>query len=318
MITYRPFRNSDPPTLTKLWSSVDPIKGLMQPMSVAVLERHVFSKPYFDRHGLILAFEESRLIGFVHAGFGPNHDRSDLEMSIGVVCLVMVEQRPDHMEFRRGLVEQAEKYLIARGATKVSAGCVQTSSPFYLGLYGGSDMAGILESDVHNTQVFSEMGYQVARRNRLMARDVASYRAPMDRRQIMNKRTYVVNVEYDVRSRNWWEACQFGQTDRIRFDLRRRTGGTPVGEVTFWDMGMLNPTANGQMALGLLDLEITSEHRRKGLGTFLATDAMRQLKNTGAGIVLAQTCEVDEAASPFFEKLGFSNADRGCALIKQL
>ena len=318
MITYRPFRNNDPPALTQLWSSVEPVKGLMQPISASVLERHVFSKPYFDRSGLILAFEDSRLIGFSHAGFGPNADRSDLDMSIGVVCLVMVEPRQDHMDVRKGLIEQAEQYLVARGASEIRAGCIQTSSPFYLGLYGGSDMAGILESDPSNLQAFSDMNYVSERRNRLVARQVASYRAPIDRRQIMNKRAYIVDVDFDVRSRSWWEACQFGQTDRIRFDLRRRTGGTSVGEVTFWDMGMLNPTAGGQLALGLIDMEIIGEHRRSGLGTFLVTDAIRQLKTTGVGAVLAQTREGDEAAGPFFEKLGFETVDWGCELRKPL
>ena len=290
----------------------------MQPISVAVLERHVFSKPYFDRNGLIVAYEESRLIGFIHAGFGPNSDRSDLEMGIGVVCLVMVEQRDDHMEIRRSLIEKAEQYVADRGASEVRAGCIKTSSPFYLGLYGGSDMAGILESDAHNFQVFADMNYQPESRTQLMALQIANYKAPMDRRQIMNKRSYVVDVDYDVRSRSWWEACQFGQTDRIRFDLRRRTGGAPVGEVTLWDMGMLNPTTGGQPALGLIDLEIVGDHRRKGLGMFLVTDAIRQLQTSGVGTVLAQSRDGVDAVGPFFEKLGFETVDWGCSMNKSL
>ena len=145
VVTFRAFRNSDPPAIAELWSNADPVKGLMQPISVAVLERHVFAKPYFDRHGLILAFEEDALVGFVHAGFGPNPDRSDLDISIGVICLLMVRPRDDQLAIRQRLVEEAERYLLARGATEIRAGCIRTSSPFYLGLYGGSDMAGILE-----------------------------------------------------------------------------------------------------------------------------------------------------------------------------
>lgn len=318
MITYRPFKNSDPPLITDLWSNAEPIKGLMQPISISVLERHVFSKPYFDRNGLILAFEDSRLIGFVHAGFGPNEDRSDLDMNVGIVCLVMVERRDDHQIIRQDLIQRAEQYLAERGATEVRAGCVQTRSPFYLGLYGGSDMAGILESDIHNSATFAELNYETDQRSRLMARQVGNYRAPVDRRQIINKRSYVANVVYDVRSRSWWEACQFGQTDRIRFFLRPRSGGPSVGEVTFWDMGMLNPTSGGQLALGLINLKIDPEHRRSGLGMFLVTDAIRQLQPTGVGTILAQATDDLDAAHPFFEKLGFDTVDWGSSLHKSL
>ncbi|MCA9215418.1 MAG: GNAT family N-acetyltransferase [Planctomycetales bacterium] len=317
MITFRSFRNSDPPSIAQLWTNAEPVQGLMQPMSVAVLERHVFSRPYFDRHGMILAFEHERLVGFVHAGFGPNQNRSDLDMSVGVVCLVMTEQRDDHMEIRRALVERAEAYLQERGAKEIRAGCICTSSPFYLGLYGGSDMAGILESDKHNTALFEQMNYTAVRRTLLLSRSVANYRAPIDRRQLMVKRSYIVDVDFDVRSRSWWEACQFGQTDRIRFELRKRTGGPSLGEVTFWDMGMLDPARGGALALGLIDLEIVADVHRSGLGTFLVTDAFRQLQSTGVGQVLAQTAEGDEVANAFFAKLGFQTVDRGASLSKQ-
>ena len=44
----------------------------MQPMSIAVLERYVLSKPTFDPQGLIVATDEDKLVGFAHAGFGPD------------------------------------------------------------------------------------------------------------------------------------------------------------------------------------------------------------------------------------------------------
>ena len=49
-------------------------------MSVSVLERHVFSKPFFDRQGFILALQDGKLVVFVHAGFGPNEQLSDISM----------------------------------------------------------------------------------------------------------------------------------------------------------------------------------------------------------------------------------------------
>jgi hypothetical protein len=55
---YRAFRNTDPPQLAEIWRSQPPSRGLMQPMSVAILEHYVFSKPTFDSAGLIVAQSE--------------------------------------------------------------------------------------------------------------------------------------------------------------------------------------------------------------------------------------------------------------------
>jgi hypothetical protein len=68
LITFRTFRNSDPPRLAELWRSQPPQRGLMQPMSAGLFERLVLSKPYFDRDGLILAVNDDRIVGFVCFG----------------------------------------------------------------------------------------------------------------------------------------------------------------------------------------------------------------------------------------------------------
>ncbi len=55
MTYFRPFRNSDPPLLADVWRSQPSQRGLMQPMSAALLEQLVLSKPVFEREGLIVA-----------------------------------------------------------------------------------------------------------------------------------------------------------------------------------------------------------------------------------------------------------------------
>ena len=49
-------------------------------MSLSLVEAAVFSKPYFDRQGVIVAVDEGRVVGFAHAGFGPTADRSAIDM----------------------------------------------------------------------------------------------------------------------------------------------------------------------------------------------------------------------------------------------
>ena len=63
MIHYRSFRNSDPPALAEIWRAQPPAAALIQPATPALLDELVFSKPYFRREGLILAFEEQTPVG---------------------------------------------------------------------------------------------------------------------------------------------------------------------------------------------------------------------------------------------------------------
>ena len=76
LIEYRAFRNTDPPQLAEIWRSQTAQRGLMQPMSIVALERYIFSKPSFDRNGLIVAVDEGKLLAFAHAGFGSTPDQA--------------------------------------------------------------------------------------------------------------------------------------------------------------------------------------------------------------------------------------------------
>ena len=75
MIGYRIFRNSDPPHLADIWRTHAGRRGLMQPMTAALLEELVLSKPYFDPQGLIVATDGNHPVGFAHAAFGPTEDK---------------------------------------------------------------------------------------------------------------------------------------------------------------------------------------------------------------------------------------------------
>ncbi|MCE9556060.1 MAG: GNAT family N-acetyltransferase, partial [Planctomycetes bacterium] len=55
MITYRPFRNSDPPHLARIWRRQPPLRGRAPAMSAARFDELVLAKPYFDPQGLIIA-----------------------------------------------------------------------------------------------------------------------------------------------------------------------------------------------------------------------------------------------------------------------
>ena len=145
MVHYRTFRNTDPPQLTQVWNEVFAGNGGVRLASNNALEYCVFSKPYFDPAGLILAEEDGNCLGFGHGGFGPDAAGVGLSTQAGVVCLIGVQPAQRRRGIGRQLLERCEAYLRGRGARTLFAGQHPPLSPFYHGLYGGSELPGFLE-----------------------------------------------------------------------------------------------------------------------------------------------------------------------------
>lgn len=316
MIEYRSFRNSDPPALAEIWRSQPPERGLMQPMSAELFEEFVLAKPYFDNRGLIVAVDSGRPIAFVHAAFGPSEDQSRLSRRFGVTCLVMV--RSDYQ--RRGigaeLLARSEAYLRQGGAEVLYAGGLAPLNGFYLGFYGGSELPGVLDSDPRAQQLFLSRGYREVDRTHVLQRDLAAFRAPIDRRQMQIRRRSLVQGADDPRATNWWEACVWSGLERARFELVSREGNEVLGRATFWS---IRPLADswGVHAAGLTELEIEPAHQRQGLATFLLGEAFRQLQAQGVSLVEAQTMSRNTAALKLYEKLGFRLVDQGAVYRKE-
>lgn len=316
MIEYRSFRNCDTPHLTKVWNRQPHRRGLAQPVSPRVLEELVFSKIYFDRHGLILAWEGDRVVGFTHAGFGPNEAQDGISTEMGAICMLLVEPRDDAPAIAKGLIEQGEAYLRSHGTKLFYAGSVNPLNSFYLGLYGGSELPGILASDGDLIGYFEQSGYQEIDRCMVLQRNLRTrLEAPFDRRQRLVKRRYTVEVNRTMPKTTWWGACTAPYTDSVRLELLPRKGGPACGGLTLWTIEPLGRSW-GSASAGLCDLEVPPEMQRGGLATFLNTEAIKFLKTSGMGLVEAQTMRQNTAALGLYEKLGFEQVDQGVVMRK--
>ena len=182
MLTYRTFRNSDPPVLTSLWRSRAGQPGLLQPVSPELFEQLVFAKLYFDYAGLFLAWDDDVPVGFAHVGFGPTDDESSISTDIGVICTVLVRPGCAEAEVSAGLVDRCEDYLRRRGAKTICGGGLHPINPFYLGLYGGSELPGILDSDATARQAFAARGYQEVERTTVLRRELGGFESLVDLR----------------------------------------------------------------------------------------------------------------------------------------
>jgi ribosomal protein S18 acetylase RimI-like enzyme len=288
----------------------------MQPVTATLLEQLVFSKPYFDPNGLIVLLSDARPIGFVHAGFGANDEQTALSTDIGTTYQLMLRADRRNDALADELLRHGEAYLRERGAKVIYAGGVQPLNAFYLGLYGGSELPGILQSDPMFLAACARNGYREIDRVVVMQLELALFRAPITRTARQLRRDYCCQELQSPSARTWWEACTFGGFERIRFSLSRQGAGEAPAEVWFWDIEPLS-TFWGLPTAGMLDLAVGNDRRRQGLATYLLSEAFERLRNRGVMIVEAQTMQQNSPAIMLYEKLGFKKVDEGIVYRKQ-
>jgi GNAT superfamily N-acetyltransferase len=316
MLTFRTFRNTDPPALAAIWRSRAGQSGLAEHISPALLEELVFAKPYFDYNGLILAWDDNRPVGFAHAGFGPDATGAHISTELGVTCLAVVRPDTAESEVAAGLLQRSEQYLARRGAKAFYGGGIRPLTPFYLGLYDGSDLPGVLHEDIVAQELFRSHGYEEVDQTLLFRRELVDFHAVTDRRQMQIRRQMITEVTADPPARNWWEACTLSEFDLTRFELISRGSGPPAAWATFRSMEPSGTLTAGRVA-GLIELGVEPSHRRRGLAIFLLSEAFRQFLRQGIGAVETQTVRRNVDALGVFEKMGFEQIGQGSVFRKQ-
>ncbi len=314
MFEIRPFRNSDPPGLAAVWQSQPPHRGLAQPITAAVLELCVFSKQVFDPEGLLVAERDGEVVGFAHAGFGPDERGETVDATLGTTHLLMLRNDTQDDALADDLIARSEVYQRDRGASVHYAGGIRPLDAFYLGLYGGSELPGVLESDTRQTEHFLRNHYKPASRVVVLQRELVRFRlggGSRETRQI--KRDTSVEQTFMPPPRHWWEACVTGGQDRMRFALRERSTGAEIAHVIFWDIEPL-ATSWGIPTVGMTDLWVDPAHRRKRAATHLLNEALRHVQRRGASVVEAQAMEGNEAGLALYKALGFTQVDSGRVL----
>jgi ribosomal protein S18 acetylase RimI-like enzyme len=318
MICYRPFRNTDPPLLAELWCGQSPGRALVQPMTRGLFEQEVLGKPYFDRHGLIVAADGHRLVGFAHAAFGPTPDGSAISTRVGTTCMLMTGPHVQWRQIAEQLLWHSENYLTSRGARTLLAGCVRPVNPFYQGLYGSTDSPGVLESQAATVQLFQASGYETVATHAVLERPLSGFRPVLDRLQMQVRRQYHIQVEIDPLPVSWWDACTTGQIGRSIHRIVARRVGQPCGSIMSWQLDHIS-AMRGVRTAGLTHLEVAPAYRGQGLGTFLVGETLRRLHSEPVDrvdLAVVQVPEDQHAGLALFRKLGFQQVDRGLVLSK--
>ncbi len=312
MIHYRSFRNSDPPNVLRLWHEAELGRGAALGFNCDALDLLVFSEPYFKSDGLIFAIDDEthQPVGYVHAGFGPNGTGTELDFTQGVICVVMVLPAYRRKGIGSELVKRAEAYLQSKGTTQIQAGESGQRSPFYLGLYGGSDAVGFLESDAAAKPFFTKLGYTVSQRHLLFRREISQKNDPFDPRLVPIRRRVQLGMMDQPEAANWWWMTRTGRFDSISFILAQQTAPELLARATVWGMDFQSASWRHR-TVGLQDLFVPVPERRKAYAKTLVLEVMRQMREQLITHLDLSAPENDVPAVNLCNKLGFTPLDAG-------
>jgi len=313
MIEYWQFRNTDAVGIVDIWRHQEPLAGMLQPLTLDLLETTVLSKTCFDPRGLILAGDHGQALGFVHAGFGPARDGTCIDFAVGSSCMLLVKPHPQQREIASGLLHRSEQYLRQLGAQTLLGGAIDQVAPFYLGLYGGASLPGVLAEDQRMLQFFHAAGYVERDKREIWQCSLGQYRPAIDRVQLQLRRAHEVKRIDDPPVRNWWEACHVGRNEHMRYVAQAKQNGTVVGMLRAWDMEPL-ASSRGIHAQGICEVEIDSQESFEPLATYLLGEVLRAMSAAGITLAEIQIAPDNTPLLKVLKRLGFQQVSGGVVL----
>ncbi|MEW4568261.1 GNAT family N-acetyltransferase [Tautonia sp. JC769] len=313
MTTFRAARNDDIPALVRLWNEGTPAYGVARPLKPRELTEACLNRLGFALGDLIVARDdgEGRLVGFAHGGFGPaeaDGASHRLDRSMGTVAMLAVDPEADEA-VGPSLIERAVARLRDGGARVIYAGGQYPLNPFYWGIYGGSEFAGILKGHEGFHRAARASGFEEVSRSVLLERDLSGTKAEpgFDPKSVLLRRRFQLTIEEDAAFGPWWDALALGATYAIRFRLED-SAGRAAATATTWDMAGFE-RLDGRLRAGLIDVGVASESRRQGLGKYLIREVIRYHIQRGIHAIAVQTRAANAAALGLYQSLGFEPVD---------
>lgn len=312
MIVYRPSRNPDPPAVVEVWNECVTSRGGFPIRTAALLERWLFSKPYFQTSDLQLAVDDAtgQVVGLALSGFGPDEDGVCLSPDKGVVCAVLVRPAYRKQGIGRELLRRAEQSLRDEGAIDVRFGSQWPNSPYLFGLYGGSNAPGVLASEPDADAFLTTMGYQRAETVGVFHRKLDAPLTLADTRFGHLRRRYEGQVLRAAAVGNWWYECNWGTLEPVEIRMTDKLTGIPAARCVVWELEGFG-WRWGYPSAGILDMQVRPDLRRQGLGKLLLTNALRFLQDQFFAIAELQFPQDDPAGRGLITSLGFEQVDTG-------
>ena len=311
MTRLRPYLNGDSPALADLWNRGLPDKGVVRPLNPHEFDALVIGTLPFEREGLIVALREGRIVAFIHAGFGPVDPAGSthrLDYGMGTIAMLVTEPGLDDAELELQLISAAERHLRSRGASVFYAGGQYPLNPFYWGLYGGGECSGILGVHQSFHRAVRRCGYEPAAESLILEADLSGPE-PRDPQWTILRRQVRLDTDDEALPKGWWHALAVGLFHPTVFKLVDRSGDRTIATATTWEIAGGFGVGDGRPRIGLIDLEVAADQRRKGYGRLLVAEIFRHARRQDLEVVNVHTSVENTAARALYESLGFVVSD---------
>ena len=146
-------------------------------------------------------------------------------------------------------------------------------------------------------------------------RDLSGPFAVIDNRFAGMHRRYEVRMYPTATLSSWWQEALFGLADPTEFRLEDKKTHQPVARAVAWEIDGFSRRW-GATSAGWLELTVTPEYRRQGMGKFLGAIVLRFLQEQFFGLAEAQVPADDAAANGLLRSLGFQAIDAGWIYAK--
>ena len=295
VVDFRTFHNSDPPRLLKLWHTSNLGPSAAEGFPCNILELAVYSRPYFDRKGLILATDAGEVVAMVHAGFSATADESQLDFSRGVISSLVVLPQYRRKGIGQELIDRAGNYLHSRGAREITAGAGPDGNGFYHAVYGGVEPSGFSSESAAWDKFFTSCGYGPGPATTVLHRDLDSGRDPVDARLVRNRRRLNMLITDRTSNHSWWWYARYSHQDTLQIELIDRNSSETVatGRIVGLDVYI---SKWGVRAVGIRDIVVRENQRRKGYAFSLIVETCRQLRKQSIRLVEAHVEDGNDAA----------------------
>jgi ribosomal protein S18 acetylase RimI-like enzyme len=307
VVEYRTFRNTDTPRLVAVWNETFTQRGAPRLANNTLFERYVLSKPIFDPKGLMLAESNGAIVGWAHAALSQNPFNTN---KVGVTMLFGV--RPAHRRHGIGaeLLKRCEQYLRGKGAETLHVGGHWPNNPFYMGLYGGCDSPGILQSDPLAEPFLVKHGYRVDQRIYVLQKKLDQPLRMFDPRFVSMRGRYELQFGSPRRLLSSWHELVHGWVDPLQFVMNDKQSGGWVARTLVWEMDAFSLSWQ-RPTVGIFDFEVNAPYRRTGVGRYFLSLIMKYIQEQFFTLVELQLEETNEYGLNFLRSLDFEHVDTG-------
>ncbi len=320
-LALRSFRNTDFSEIVRVWNSHHRALGPHCQIEGVQLELSCLSKPYFDETDCCVATVGNRIVGFAQLGYQPSDQMLDLDPAGANIAAICVEDEPESPA--SGLRDEVAQLLInglknaarKRGAAQISFRASFPSVGLFLGLGPGGSMIGVTNAEAPLLEWLTGAGFNVVEELSLWHLDLASFRPPVDREQMLIRRKAQVNRDVDEPLLPWWQACVLGHTDPCSLQLSLRAERRIVGEVLFWTVAPELKTSP-ETCLWLWPPRVESEGAAHLL--FLIAESLREFSKERLDTAVAVSSAHQTQLNDIYRRLGFNCVESGALLEASL